>query len=88
MNKINAKCNSCRGTGLYRGYSESAGIAVVCFKCEGSGCRVIEYEPFVQRERRNDVQHVQRSAGMFIATGTGPTGRRISYAEFLSGVMP
>lgn len=56
--KINARCESCGGTGLYVGMAERDGAAVVCSSCKGSGCRVLEYEPFVCRAQREGVTRV------------------------------
>lgn len=86
---IKTECSSCRGTGLYRGLAEirTAGLAVICIDCSGSGCREVSYEPFVNRRQRTDVTTVQRSRGTFIAE-CGPVGRPISYQQFLDGQMP
>ena len=86
--QIKTECSSCNGTGLYRGFAEPTGVAVVCLNCDGTGCRVIEYAPFTSRQARSDVKWVQRSRGSFIATGIGPAGNSISYQDFLKGKMP
>ena len=85
--KIKTECGSCRGTGLYRGMAEPEGVAVVCLRCEGTGCREIEYTPFTTRKRRGDVTTVRLSRGSFILS-CGPGGTSVSYAEFQSGKMP
>ena len=58
--EINEKCKSCKGTGLYTGYAEHDGIAVVCSNCKGTGCyhRILEYEDFECKEKRNEVKRV------------------------------
>ena len=88
MNEVKAECGACSGTGLYRGFAEPKGTAVVCLHCSGTGCETIRYKPFEKRHGRRDIQWVQRSRGSFIVTGVGPTGGKITYAEFQAGKMP
>jgi len=85
---VQAECSACDGTGLYQGFAEPKGTAVVCIRCNGTGCSNLSYEPFTRRRGRKGVQMVRRSAGSFIATGVGPTGDSITYKEFASGKMP
>ena len=87
-NVIKTECSSCNGTGLYRGFAEPPGVAVICLHCDGEGCKEINYTPFSGRKSRNDVKTVQRSSGSFIGTGVGPSGKSISYQEFLQGKRP
>ena len=47
---IIARCDRCRGTGLYRGMAEMPGAAVVCRECKGTGSREITYVPFDGRQ--------------------------------------
>jgi hypothetical protein len=82
------QCDECGGTGLYQGMCEGPGIAVVCVRCDGTGCRKISYIPFTARKERRGVKVVKRSAGTFIVTGVGPRGDGITYAEFKQGKMP
>ena len=85
---VKAVCGDCGGTGVYCGFAEPKGVGVVCLGCEGSGCTVITYEPFVARRERQGVRVVRRSRGSFIATGVGPTGTEVIYADFKRGKMP
>ena len=85
--KVKVECCACRGTGLYRGMAEPKGVAVVCLRCDGSGCAELEYTPFAARKRRDDVQTVRLSRGSFILS-CGPVGESVTYAEFLAGKMP
>jgi len=85
---VEVECKDCKGTGLYRGFAEPKGIAVVCLKCDGTGKVSLTYTPFTERKRRDDVNTVRRSAGTFIGAAVGPTGGSISYEEFLAGKMP
>jgi hypothetical protein len=85
---IKLECESCSGTGLYRGFAEPPETAVVCLRCGGSGCEEISYTPFDKRKGKTGVKWVQRSKGSFILTGVGPVGERISYKDFQKGKMP
>jgi len=87
MQSVKAECGSCGGTGLYRGFAEPKGVAVVCLDCSGTGCREIKYEPFSERKPQNDVQTVRLSKGASILN-CGPTGRSVSYEEFACGKLP
>jgi hypothetical protein len=85
--KVKTECGACRGTGLYRGIAEPKGVAVVCLRCRGTGCEELEYVPFTERKRRDDVQTVRQSRGSFILS-CGPVGDSVTYAEFIAGKMP
>lgn len=85
---VDAECESCRGTGLYSGFCEGPGVAVVCLGCKGTGCEKLTYTPFTKRRGLRNIKTVQRSQGTFIGTGVGPTGTSITYAEFCKGKFP
>ncbi|HME71144.1 MAG TPA: hypothetical protein VKM54_14915 [Myxococcota bacterium] len=86
--KIEVECESCDGTGLYRGMAEPPGVAVICLNCRGSGCAKLVFKSFYGLKKRRDVKTVQRSRGSTLASGIGPGGRSITYAEFLAGKRP
>jgi hypothetical protein len=88
MIQIDAECSSCGGTGLYSGMCEGPGIAVVCLRCEGTGCEKVYYRPFAGRKKKKGIKVVYRSGGGFIATGCGPRGNGITYKEFEAGKFP
>jgi endogenous inhibitor of DNA gyrase (YacG/DUF329 family) len=88
MNEIKVECPSCGGTGVYHGFAEPEGVAVVCLTCGGTGETIFRYKPFTGRKRRKGIHTVQLSRGSFILTGVGPCGTPVSYKEFLSGKMP
>jgi hypothetical protein len=86
---VKAECRSCDGTGLYVGFAEPKGTAVVCLTCDGTGCEEIRYAPFTKRKSKRGIQRVQRARGTFLATGVGPDGKEyVTYAEFQKGKMP
>ena len=86
--KVDVECDGCDSTGLYQGFAECKGEAVVCLYCEGTGCMVLAYRPFVKRRGRRGIKTVRRSGGAFLATGVGGVGREITYREFQKGNMP
>lgn len=88
METIKTECQACNGTGLYCGFAEPKGTAVVCVQCGGTGCDEIRFTPFTCRKGRKGIQKVMQSRGSFIGTGIGPTGGSITYQEFQQGKMP
>lgn len=88
METVKVECAACSSTGLYSGFAEPKGTAVVCVKCGGSGCCEINFVPFTRRKGCLNIQTVRRSQGTFIGTGVGPTGESITYQEFQQGKMP
>ena len=54
------KCKTCSGTGLYVGFAEHDGTAVVCNICKGTGVQVFEYtyEDFDEKLIKSGVTHV------------------------------
>jgi hypothetical protein len=85
---VKAECPDCGGTGLYRGFAEPEGVAVVCLKCGGTGCIELRYTPFIKRNGERGIHTVRLSRGSFIGTGVGPAGPSITYEEFKNGKMP
>jgi len=86
--EIKAECGSCGGTGLYSGFAEPKGTAVICVQCRGTGCETISYTPFTRRKERGGITTISQSRGTFIGTGVGAVGNSITYAEFQNGQMP
>lgn len=78
------ECKDCKGTGLYMGFAEMQGAAVVCYRCKGTGCKTnrIEYSPFRGRNQRTDVTHVYASnPGIGAAPSVVPGGVPLSIWE-------
>ena len=87
MEYVKAECGSCEASGLYCGFVESEGTAVVCLSCDGSGCKTISYRPFIKRKGRLGIKTVSLSRGSFILS-CGSVGDSITYKEFTKGAMP
>lgn len=88
METVKAECSSCGGTGLYCGFAEKKGLAVVCRTCSGTGCKEISYTLFTGRKPKADIHTVSLSRGSFIGTGVGAHGVSIGYHAFQKGAMP
>lgn len=88
IEKIKTECIKCNGTGLYIGFAEPKGTAVVCMQCTGTGCDEINFKPFTRRKDRRGIQKISQSRGSFLGTGVGTTGKYITYQEFKQGKMP
>ena len=74
--KIERQCNSCSGSGLYEGFAEKSGAAVVCHTCEGTGKEVITIDntPFIGRRDKRGIKRVYEcNPGIGIGEGNGHT---------------
>ena len=80
--KVIHECTSCNGTGLYCGFAEAKGTAVICLGCNGQGWNESQFNEFTGRKKKAGVKTISRSSGGFIATGVGATGKSMTYAEF------
>jgi len=97
---IMIECPSCNGTGLYSGMAEGEGIAVICYKCKGSGKYhfVYSYNKFKGRKKKEGIKRVflkgtQYKIGLGVINfdKVGPIDmdkEGVSYQEFLDGKMP
>lgn len=82
MEKIKIACPSCGATGLYKGFAEVPGEAVVCLGCSGKGWKWFEYQPFEGRKKKNGIQVIRFSCGSLIVTGVGGQGKAMDYDQF------
>ena len=80
--QVQAECSACGGTGLYCGFAEPKGTAVICSQCRGTGCQTIDYKPFTQRKRKAGVQRVMGDGGVWFARSGNE--KTISVDEFYS----
>ena len=90
IHSVEAACDSCDTTGLYKGMGEGGGIAVVCTKCKGTGhyTLVTEWEDFTSNKKRKGVKRVvQVNPGIYIGEGNGHSLESwggVSYKEWLA----
>jgi len=82
MDEIKAECTDCGATGLYCGFAEPEGTAVICCGCGGTGCKTIRYKPFEKRKRKRGVQQIITDGGVWFARRGGE--KTISVEEFYS----
>lgn len=75
-------CPDCQTTGLYKGFAEAPGEAVVCLGCSGKGWKMFQYEEFQGRKKKPGVSRIRLSRGSLLATGIGGHGEAITYTEF------
>jgi len=85
---VEVECEACYATGLYSGFMEAEGEAVICHGCNGTGCATLTYTKFTKRRPKRGIKWVRESRGTFIGTGVGPVGGRITYADFKKGKRP
>jgi hypothetical protein len=87
--EFDEKCKSCKGTGLYVGFAERDGIAVVCHTCNGTGKHHVkfEYEDFEKREERTGIKQViQTNPGIMMCGGTSLEDfGGMDYKDWLNG---
>ena len=90
--KVKEECQSCNGTGVYKGMAERDGFGVVCYTCKGTGCHVFEhtYEDFTERKPASGVKHViQTNPGIVVGTGNSykfTDFGGISYKDWNEGI--
>lgn len=80
MKSITIECPACRGTGLYRGFMEADGEAVICVRCSGSGAQELQYEEFTGRKHKNGVKKIRSGSGTLL-DNPGKSAW-VSYEEF------
>ena len=88
IEKIKTECIECKGTGLYIGFAEPKGTAIVCTQCAGSGCHEINFKPFTRRKGKHGIKTVCKSCGSFVYNCVSPVVISITYQEFQKGKMP
>lgn len=80
-----AECSNCNSTGLYQGFAEQEGFAIVCRTCKGTGCRSVkvEYTPF---RNRRDIQNINRVLESNPGIGVGIDKERDLTIESFGGI--
>lgn len=72
--KIKHACCACEGTGLYVGYAERDGAAVVCARCKGQGWQESIFQEFTERKKRRGIRRVfETNPGIGIGERDGIT---------------
>ncbi len=72
--EFDEQCKPCGATGVYVGFAEKDGAAVVCRTCNGSGNHhvKIEYDDFDGKKIRKDIDRVyEANPGIAIGIGGG-----------------
>ena len=77
---LQVECRVCGASGLYAGFGEVEGAAVVCRTCRGTGAEEIAVTPFTERRPKESVTRVYAAnPGIVIAPRLGGG---ISYDEW------
>ncbi len=74
------ECRSCGATGLYKGFAEPKGTAVVCANCGGKGYVLQTGTLFTFIKKKEGVQKVIMDGGTWMLRGASP--KTISIEEF------
>jgi hypothetical protein len=71
--EIDEECPDCHGTGLYVGFAEPRGVAIVCKDCDGTGKLHFRYSyrPFVKRQPRKGITRVVQYSGVGVSKNDG-----------------
>ena len=75
---IKAECDSCHGSGVFKGYSEGHkdnGLGTMCSSCRGRGWKEYNFWEFEHRKIRHDIGHVRM-----------PNGEIVEYGRFIAMV--
>jgi hypothetical protein len=87
MPSIQVECSSCDGSGLYCGFAEPEGTAVVCHGCGGTGATTLTYKKFTHRKKKRGVRKVMGNSPWFTRSQED-YAKTISYKEFEDAVAP
>lgn len=83
MKKIIEQCPACNGSGVYSGFAEAKGTAVICQQCDGQGWSEYQYKPFEGRKKKRGIKTVSLGRGTSLMSGVGADKRRAwTYKEF------
>ena len=61
ISEVKINCESCKATGIYSGYAEPEGTAVICKDCGGRGFKVATL--FNYRKTDNNIKIIKLSDG-------------------------
>jgi hypothetical protein len=83
--EYDCECDSCKGTGLYQGFAEKDGAAVVCHTCDGKGWfheKITYKETDKNRKGRKGIKRVFIT-NPGIGIGEGPVdGKKLKLEDF------
>jgi len=79
---LDSECPDCGGTGLYSGFAEPEGTAVICHSCKGTGCKKISYVLFTGRKRKDGIKKVLLDGGLWMMRSKDNPPKSISAEEF------
>jgi len=86
------ECRSCQATGLYRGFAEPEGYAVVCHTCRGQGFEDVQildknasFAEFTRRKRKRGINKVLTDGGMWFTRGRTDEAPSIDIEDFYDG---
>ncbi len=90
MNDNKYECHYCEATGLYCGFAEKKGTAVICSECGGKGHlparKAMKSSPvFTERRARSGVKRVYADGGLWMVRSENKT---ISIEEFEDKIKP
>lgn len=80
MITVTCECDACGGTGLYSGFMEADGEAVICVRCGGKGCQTAKLREFTGRKRKNGIKKIRAGSGLII--DNPKDAKWISYNDF------
>jgi hypothetical protein len=80
MIKLTVECADCGGTGLYCGFMEHKGEAVVFVRCGGKGYQIISAREFTGRKHKNGVEKIRGGSGTILDDSRN--AKWITYDEF------
>ena len=63
---MKVECASCKGTGLYSGFAEPKGVAVICNSCNGKG-HGKGFKEFKGRKRKRSIHTVWLDNGLWFS---------------------
>jgi hypothetical protein len=84
---IEEQCSECGGSGVYKGFAEKGGLAVVCIHCNGTGKYTFKhsYKEFVGIQKRNSIKWVIPINPGYSLSENSPDIGGMSYDEWQSG---
>lgn len=80
--ELTVACDDCGATGLYQGFAQLRGTAVICATCLGTGGRVLRFNPYTGRKPREGIKRIEAANTIWFPE----TSDTITYEEFVSGV--